>query len=276
MPKKIILFGANGMLGKYFHVYLGTEHEVIPIIRQQYDPLQSNLLDLDNLITKLGCNPDTTIINCVGMIPQRSIVDETIETKYVRVNSEFPHLLNAISQKYKCHFIHITTDCVYDGMKGHYVESDLPTETNDYGKSKSLGEPAGCTVIRTSIIGEELENKKSLLEWVKSQNKKTINGYDNHYWNGVTCLQLAKIVDKIIKNSEYWIGIRHVFSPQSISKYELVLMIIRTYGLEIEVNRIITPKNCDKTLDTIYETNHQFSIQSLVDQIKEQCGFKLL
>ena len=63
--------------------------------------------------------------------------------------------------------------------------------------SKSLGELCKPTIIRISIIGEEVNNKRSLLEWVKSNSGKEINGYENHYWNGVTCLQLAKIVNEI-------------------------------------------------------------------------------
>lgn len=274
---KIIIFGANGMLGRYFCKYLQSHHEVIPVIRQQFDVTKSNLLDIDQFVNKLGCDSDTVIINCIGMIPQRATDStDTIKTKYIRVNSEFPHLLNAISQKYQCKFIHITTDCVYNGVKGQYIETDQPTETNDYGKSKSLGEPRTATVIRTSIIGEELENKKSLLEWVRSQNGKIINGYENHYWNGVTCLQLAKIVSKIIDNDEYWIGVRHIFSPQTVNKYELIQMIIRAYGLGIEVNKIIVPKDCDKSLGTIYETNAKFDAPGLVDQINEQREYNLL
>jgi len=272
---KIILFGANGMLGRYLHVYLQTKYEVIPVNRDQFDVLKSNVLDLDNLMIKIECDSNTVIVNCIGLIPQRCSINESSDNLYIRVNSEFPHLLNAMAQKYKCHYIHITTDCVYDGNKGQYTEQDLATEKNMYGKSKSLGEPNTATVIRTSIIGEEIKNKKSLIEWVKSQNGNTINGYDNHYWNGVTCLQLAKIIDQIIKNNNFWIGVRHIFSPDSVSKYELVSMIVEVYKLNINVNKHTTDKLCNKTLSTIYSTNNEFNISALSDQINELVHFKL-
>ena len=54
--------------------------------------------------------------------------------------------------------IHPTTDCVYTGLKGDYDENDSYDVCDVYGMSKALGESNNCTVIRTSIIGEELKN----------------------------------------------------------------------------------------------------------------------
>jgi dTDP-4-dehydrorhamnose reductase len=258
---RIILFGANGMLGHYFSSWLSQFYEMILITREQYDVVKSNMADLDSLISK----DINVIINCIGLIPQRGINED-----YIRINSEFPHLLNAIAQKYTIPFIHITTDCVFDGQKGNYNENDQHTEKGIYGYSKSLGEPHTATIIRTSIIGEEKQNKKSLLEWVKSQNGKTINGFTNHYWNGVTCLQLAKIVDQIISEKLYWQGVRHIFSPSHISKFQLVEMIRDIYGLDIEIIAI-SANFSDKTLCSIYPI--VFDIPDLQQQIQEQKSF---
>jgi len=249
------------MLGRYFLTFLSQFHEVVPITRQQYDANTQNIQDLDNLInTHTSNDVSLVIINCVGVIPQRGGKD------YIRVNSEFPHLLNAVAGRYGCRFIHITTDCVFNGSKGQYDENDTHTETGIYGHSKSLGEPGNATIIRTSIIGEEVENKKSLLEWVKSQNGQTINGFVNHFWNGVTCLELAKIVNKIITDDLYWRGVRHIFSPVSVSKFELIEMIKKIYELDITINPVSNVFS-DKTLTSIYK--NICTIPLLEEQIKE-------
>ena len=137
----------------------------------------------------------------------------------------------------KFKFIHITTDCVYDGSKGKYSENDIHTTKNIYGITKSLGEPEEATIIRTSIIGEELTNKKSLIEWIKSNKNGEINGYINHYWNGVTCLTLANFIKNIIDNNNFWKGVKHVFSEDIVSKYDLCYYINEIYNLNIKINK---------------------------------------
>jgi dTDP-4-dehydrorhamnose reductase len=255
---KIILFGSNGMLGNYFYRYLSQFHDVKAITRNDFDVLNNNLSDLDNLFDKYDI-----AINCIGLIPQRQI-----ENGYFRINSEFPHLLNAIAQKHNCRLIHITTDCVFSGSKGNYIETDKHDEMGVYGYSKSLGEPLTAMVIRTSIIGEEARNKKSLLEWVRNQEGK-VNGYINHYWNGVTCLELAKIVNDLISQNIYWNGVRHVFSPKSVSKFELIRIISDVYDLKLDIVPHET-QIVDKTLNTIYSI---LCSKDLEQQIQELFNF---
>ena len=97
--------------------------------------------------------------------------------------------------------IYITTDCVFNWKDRNYDENPILDEINDYVLSKSLGELCKCAIIRTSIIGEEVNNKRSLLEWV-------------------ICLHLAKIIDIIIRDDLYCDSVHHIFSPHSVSKYE--------------------------------------------------------
>jgi dTDP-4-dehydrorhamnose reductase len=166
--------------------------------------------------------------------------------------------------------IHITTDCVFSGKIGGYHEYFNHDELNDYGISKSLGELCDGTIIRTSIIGEELVNKRSLLEWVISNENRSINGYSNHFWNGVTCLQLSKIIYKIINENSYWKGVRHIYSPTTVSKYELCAMISDIYELNIKVKEFETER-VDKSLSTIYEV--YCNVPELKEQIKEMRNF---
>jgi dTDP-4-dehydrorhamnose reductase len=96
---------------------------------------------------------------------------------------------------------------------------------DDYGKSKSLGEPTNCMVIRTSIIGEEIHKNASLIAWAKTQKGKSVNGFLNHDWNGVTTLEYAKVCQQVIDKGLYEIGLHHVHSPQSVNKFELLQII---------------------------------------------------
>ena len=265
---KIYIFGSNGMLGNYMKSYLSTYYEVISLTRDDYDLNNLSIDSLTDFLSNKNIKEYDVVINCAGVIPQASkqrILDSKL---YFKINSLFPVILSMICEKFNTKMIHITTDCVFSGKTGNYNELSEQDETNDYGMSKSLGELCKATIIRTSIIGEELHNKRSLLEWVRSNKNKEINGFIKHMWNGVTCLQLAKIVNQIINEKLFWNGIRHIFSPRSISKYDLVSLINEEYQLNIDVTPLET-ELCDKTLSTVYDTNSLFNTPDLNEQIND-------
>lgn len=253
---RVFIFGASGMLGSYLTKYLKNFFDVVPITRKNID-LNGNFL----LITsKYKFNSDDVIINAAGIIKQRNYSAQEL----IRVNSLFPHFLSTLN----CNVIHITTDCVFSGKDGSYDENSLHDCLDDYGKSKSLGECGDLTIIRTSIIGEELHNKKSLVEWVKSNQNGVVNGYINHFWNGVTCLELSKHISTLIDNSNYWKGVRHLFSPDTVSKYQLVSYIDQIYQLNNTINPVMS-EYCDRSLITIFDNQIKKSIREQIMEMKE-------
>jgi len=267
----IYIFGANGMLGTYMKTYLKSQNKAcICFTRDDLDVSTVTYDKLEKLFDKYTIHDNDIIINCAGIIPQSKNINDTSSRNYFLINSLFPNMLSTIASLNKMKFIHITTDCVFSGSKGNYTELDCHDETNNYGVSKSLGELGyNSTVIRTSIIGEELKNKYSLLEWVKKHNNTIINGYTNHYWNGVTCLQLAKIINNMIDENIWWSGVRHIYSPTSVTKYELVQMINDIYNLNNTVEPLETDNPINKTLASIYDVNSQFNIPKLRIQLEE-------
>ena len=271
--QKIFIFGSNGMLGTYVSKLMKDSFTTISFTRKDYDINNLNEKSLKKLLIfngkEIGINKGDIVINCAGIIPQSSN-RRTIDKKmYYKVNALFPIFLGNICSEKRAHLIHITTDCVFSGKKGNYDENDTHDETSDYGVSKSLGELCEGTIIRTSIIGQEVRNKTSLLEWIISNSNKEINGYTNHKWNGVTCLQLSKIIKEIVTKKMYWSGVRHIFSPISVSKYELSTIINDIYKLNIKINKYETDKSIDKTLTTVYNENEKFKIPELKKQISE-------
>lgn len=273
----IYIFGANGMLGTYMKTYLKSQNKAcICFTRDDLDVSTVTYDKLEKLFDKYTIHDNDIIINCAGIIPQSKNINDTSSRNYFLINSLFPNMLSTIASLNKMKFIHITTDCVFSGSKGNYTELDCHDETNNYGVSKSLGELGyNSTVIRTSIIGEELKNKYSLLEWVKKHNNTIINGYTNHYWNGVTCLQLAKIINNMIDENIWWSGVRHIYSPTSVTKYELVQMINDIYNLNNTVEPIETETTVNKTLASIYDVNSQFNIPELSIQLEDLKLFRV-
>lgn len=253
---KIFIFGSNGMLGTYLTEYLSDKFNVVPISRKDFDLTQ----DFSLIPNTFDISNEDLIINASGIIKQREYSPQEL----IRVNSLFPHFLSTLN----CKVIHITTDCVFSGKDGKYDEDSLHDCLDDYGKSKSLGEPRNICVIRTSIIGEEINNKKSLIEWVKSNRNKEINGYIDHFWNGVTCLELSKYIENIIDKNKYWEGVRHIHSPDTVSKYQLVSYINDVYSLG---NRVIPTLSyyCNRSLSSKYESHTSDITKTIYDQIVE-------
>ena len=212
------------------------------------------------------------IINCVGLIPHRK--KEQSNEKYVVLNALLPQILDELCKQNGCKLIHISTDCVFDGEKhfGTYTEDSVPNARDMYGRSKALGEMIDSTVIRTSIIGEELNNKYSLLEWVKSNKGGEINGFTNQRWSGVTCLTVAKIMEKIVSEKLYWNGVRNLESTD-VTKYELVSLINAVYDLGIKINPVEAEHYHDKVLTTVLPKI--FDIPTISAQIEELSEFNL-
>jgi dTDP-4-dehydrorhamnose reductase len=260
---KIFLFGSSGMLGRYVYLVLSKHYNVECINRKQYDIVNDNddIGKLNEIFTDIT-NEDI-IINCSGIIPQKTRQNDY--KTYILGNTLFPHKLQCISKEKIAQFIHITTDCVFDGKIGNYNEDSLHTACDLYGISKSLGEPIDSTVIRTSIIGEELFGKKSLLEWVKSNKNGEINGYTNHYWNGVTCLTLANFIKNMIDNGNFWKGVKHIFSKNIVSKYDLCCHINEIYNLNIKINKHEDSNAKNMTLSGEFEIS-----ETIFEQIKNQ------
>ena len=180
----IFVLGSNGMLGRYVSTFLSKENNVINLTRNELDAETVAEEDITNILVDNKYSSGDVIVNCIGMIKPQ--VDKLGTVAAIKVNSLFPHSLANVGEKIGAKVIHITTDCVWSGQDGNYTE-DTPHDALDvYGKTKSLGEPENCTVIRTSIIGEEINNGRSLVEWIKSQKDQSANGFPNHKWNGVT------------------------------------------------------------------------------------------
>ncbi|HEX8965866.1 MAG TPA: sugar nucleotide-binding protein [Patescibacteria group bacterium] len=277
--KKILITASTGMLGSMLYSVLKDKYEVILVYRNKqkleklfrtygmskkiktvkFDLLKLKL-DYKNVIRKAVIGKyENDFLNKVGnvdyVINSAGIIRQSPKNNWnetIFVNSILPHVLSSL---YREKLIHITTDCAFNGIEGApYSEVSIKAPNDLYGLSKSIGEPErNSLVLRTSIIGPEISNYASLLEWVKQQEGKTINGFSNHYWNGITTRQLALVCEKVIENRNIFpkIGLFHVYSTD-ISKYEMIKKIIKKYNLHIKVNKTKSYP-VDRRLTTIYE-----------------------
>ncbi|MBT3981921.1 MAG: sugar nucleotide-binding protein [Bacteriovoracaceae bacterium] len=265
--KKIAIFGTSGMLGHAAVGYFSQKgYTVTSFSRSDYDIAKDDPKKLFELTKGMDL-----VLNGAGVIKPR-IAHMSIEDVMV-VNSRFPRNLAKACDKNGAKLFHITTDCVYTGDKGAYNEDDLYDATDLYGLSKNGGDMSDCMVLRTSIIGEEKDQARSLLEWAISQKGKQVNGFTNHQWNGVTTLCLVQVVEDIMTKGLYKKGIFHIHSPKSVSKLELVEIISDVYELNLNVKSAEAATFCDRTLSTKFELSSEVCKKQIQDQIVEMRAF---
>jgi len=257
--KRVLILGSTGMLGSMVYGYLkkNPQFTVVGTDRESFDAEAF----VRGVAQKASFKVDY-VINCIGVIkPFCKDNDPAGVQRAIAVNAMFPHRLAEHAKKAGAKTIQIATDCVYSGQKGSYLESDTHDALDVYGKSKSLGEVFNKSLlnIRCSIIGPEIKNKVSLLEWFLAQPEGSeLNGFAHHRWNGVTTLQFAQICEKIIERGAYErlleISPVHHFVPNStVDKYELLGMMGEVFGRKHPVKRVtdIGPP-VDRTIGTKY------------------------
>ena len=265
--KKIVILGSTGMLGSSVSdVFLNNaDKEVLCSYRTEGLSAGENSFYFDATTTSLDNIPECDyIINCIGII--KPFMLSNIQDS-VYINSIFPHKLADFCKARKTKLIHITTDCVFVGSQGRYHESSPHDCDDEYGKSKSLGEPKNCMVLRTSIIGEEIHKNASLIEWVKSNAGKTINGFTNHVWNGITTKHYGEICNEIIDNNLFCEDLFHLHS-NDITKFELLKLINERFSLNIKVLPV-EAKSIDRTLSSGKELMNKLSIKKIEQQVAE-------
>jgi dTDP-4-dehydrorhamnose reductase len=179
-------------------------------------------------------SPDV-VINCVGVVKQRGL--RTTLDELVQVNALFPHELSRQCAALGARLIHVSTDCVFSGVRGNYEEPDRADPVDSYGMSKLLGEVHAPHVvtIRTSMIGRELRGLYSLLEWLlRHGHDRRVPGFSSAVFSGLTNLALAREIGRLIADHPQISGLFHI-SADPINKYQLLLMLKEAFCLPVEV-----------------------------------------
>jgi len=269
MKTRVLVLGATGMLGNAVFNHFNKNNDFIttPTCRTTLNNINDGFYfnALNDSVDTIPKNFDY-IINCIGVITP-FINKNPIES--IKINSIFPLELASYCHNNSIKLIHITTDCVYSGNDGKYIETDLHDALDFYGKSKSLGECcANAMVLRTSIVGHEIHNFVSLLSWAKSQSGGKIDGYGTHLWNGLTTDWYAKVCENIIYEDLYENGLFHVFAADDVSKYELLEYFNQKFSLNLEINETF-PTKVDRTLRTAKSLCSKLNIPSVQQMVKE-------
>lgn len=244
---RILILGATGMLGNAMLRVLSAEPGLIAYgsarnessLQYFADDLYSRIIvgvhveNYDSLVKLFASVLPAVVINCVGLVKQ--LVESNDPLQAVPINTLLPHRLAALCQIAGARLVHISTDCVFSGTKGNYLESDFPDAYDLYGRSKLLGEVdySNAITIRTSIVGHELAGQRSLVGWFLAQ-KGPVEGFSHVVFSGLPTVELARVVCEHVLPKPDLHGLYHV-AARPISKFELLKLMARVYGKDIEI-----------------------------------------
>ena len=259
---KVLVLGASGMLGNAaLRLFSRSEGfsaagtvRSASAARLLPSELRPSLIegvdagDFDSLARCLERARPDVVINCIGVVKQSAEAADPLTA--LPLNSLLPHRLARLCGLVGARLLHVSTDCVFSGARGHYVETDFADADDLYGRSKYVGEvdyPHAVT-LRTSIIGHELEGARGLLCWFLAQSGN-VRGYTRAVFSGLPTVELARVMRDFVIPNPRLRGLYHV-SSAPISKYDLLRLVAKAYGKAIDItphDQLVIDRSLDST-----------------------------
>jgi dTDP-4-dehydrorhamnose reductase len=241
MRRSVFVLGHRGMLGATVQRRLEE---------QGFDVLTTDLRysggPSDEVLATVADSRAEAAVNCIGITTARLVNDAAL----MLTNALLPlHLAAVMGDRL---VVHPSTDCVFRGDRGEYEVGDRPDAIDPYGLSKRLGEASltrdNVVVLRTSIVGPEVDSARGLLAWFLRQSASA-NGWVDHRWNGITTLAWADLCRAAIdRDPRVPPGLHQPTTEAFVSKYELLRLFADVFHHAVEIIPVTTGAPKDRTL----------------------------
>ena len=253
MKRKIVITGINGLLGQNLVRAFEADHELhgldlVPSVFSADRGIEvtrldlSQTWDLERYLTELS--PAAVIHAAAYTNVDRA--EEQRETAML-VNTAVPEALAGICRRLEIPLVHISTDYVFDGSAGPYVEQAVCNPQGVYAESKYVGEQAvlrvggQVIVIRPNVLyGAGVQLKSSFVAWLLGELRasRSVNIVDDQYNNPTYARRLADVI-RLTLEQQAW-GIWHFGSKEVVSRYTFAMLIADTFGLPSELIHAIS------------------------------------
>lgn len=263
--KKVLIFGATGMLGHMVHRVLAESAAIDVQGTHIFDKNDPYYFDVLSGLSGLEAICDRSsgydyFINCIGILPAKiQEKDPATIRKAIKINTLFPHELSAFAKERGVMVIHISTDGVFSGEAESYGEDDIHDCPDFYGITKSLGEvfDKHFLNLRCSIIGPSPFLGEGLLEWfLKQPVGSVVYGYTNHIWHGVSTYQFGKLCLKIIEGDHFEelrseSAVFHFAPNDPVTKFDLLCLFKKIFEKHISIEAMASD---DKIYKRVLQT----------------------
>jgi dTDP-4-dehydrorhamnose reductase len=244
---RILITGASGLLGLNLALEASQAHTVFGVANHHalqgtpFPVLQADLTAPGEIERLLDATQPDWVIHCAALANVDAC--ETDPQLAHRINAEVPKKF-ALVAKGGARLVHISTDAVFDGVKGNYTEDDAPNPLSVYAETKLAGERAvlqanpDVIVARVNLFGWSMGGKRSLAElFVNNLSAgKGMMGFTDVYFCPLLVNDIGPILFAMLEKGLS--GLYHVFASDAMSKYDFGVAVAEKFGLDAG---LITP-----------------------------------
>jgi dTDP-4-dehydrorhamnose reductase len=154
------------------------------------------------------------------------------------INVHASAVLADVASALNAHFLYVSTDAVFDGKKGDYLETDEPAPVNVYAKTKLAAEREtlrlnpSALIARVNIYGWNAQNKDSLAEWIlrRLENGADVPGFTDVFFTPTLVNALIPVL--FAMSERKLTGLYHVAGSEKISKFEFARKVAAIFGFD--------------------------------------------
>ncbi len=235
---KLLITGANGLLGQKLIEYYGSDPSVEVIAtgkganrspQGNYQYISLDITSESEVNSIIGMSMPDVVVNTAAMTDVDMCEMEKEQCWDLNVNA-VGYLIKACEAS-GSRLIHLSTDFIFDGENGPYEEDDWPNPQSHYAQSKLASEELfqktyiKWTIVRTMLVYGIVHdmNRSNIVLWVKQnlEQGKPIKVVNDQWRTPTLAEDLAKGCALVIeKNAE---GIFHISGKDTLTPYEMAL-----------------------------------------------------
>ncbi len=249
--KRLLITGSLGMLGSNIVHELGPHHELYGIDSSAANSELQNQFQIDlrsfaKLSKAIGKIRPDFVVHCAALTDVDMCEDNYALARETNALAT-KHLISTIGSKTR--FIYISTDSVFDGIKGNYSEVDIPSPLNSYAKSKLEGEwyveqeAENYVIIRTNMFGFNRLRGRSFAEWIINAlaKRQSIKMFTDVIFSAISIYTLIQFIHKLLLSD--FVGRLNIGVVSPVSKYDFGIHLADKFGFNAS---LITPVSVDE------------------------------